>query len=91
VLHATKAASVSSIGTSTSWPFARALPVQQGGEHGREQRHAGDLVRDQARHEGRRAVLAPTTAAKPLAAWMISSKAGRARCGPSCPKPVATA
>ena len=29
--------------------------------------------------------------AKPDAAWMISSKAGRAAHGPFCPKPVATA
>ena len=36
-------------------------------------------------------VASPTTSARPEAAWMISSKAGRARCGPSWPKPVATA
>ena len=33
----------------------------------------------------------PMAEAKPEAAWMISSKAGRARQGPSWPKPVATA
>jgi hypothetical protein len=33
----------------------------------------------------------PMAEANPDAAWMISSNAGRARHGPSCPNPVATA
>ena len=33
----------------------------------------------------------PIAEANPDAAWMISSNAGRARQGPSWPKPVATA
>ena len=82
------AASVSSIGTSTSLTLAGALAVQQRGAHGGRERQAADLVADRLGTKAGSSSV-PIADAKPDAACTISSKAGRAAQGPSCPKPVA--
>ena len=85
-----KAASVSSIGTSTIWPS----PVRSRCRSAAVTAEVSAMPQilspiSDGTKAGSSSV--PIAAAKPEAAWMISSKAGRARQGPSWPKPVAVA